>query len=58
MDPDVKVPDEKKGWRYHLDPARWARDLLCFIDAHPRAGWMWFVLMITNTILNFLDLFH
>jgi hypothetical protein len=52
---DVKAPDERKK---RLDPARWARDLLHFIDCHPRAGWMWFGLMIANTIINLLDLFH
>lgn len=54
-DRNVKGPDEKKRL---LDPSRVARDLLRFIDCHPRAGWMWFGLMMLNTLLNFLDLFH
>jgi hypothetical protein len=31
---------------------------LAWIDSHPRVGWYWTVLLILNTILNFLDLFH
>lgn len=52
-DPNVKVPKRKR-----LDPQRWMHDVLAFIDCHPRTGWMWFGLMILNTLLNLLDLFH
>jgi hypothetical protein len=52
-DPDVKAPDKRKGGRPSLNER-----FLAFIDNHPRCGWYIMAILLLNTLLNLLDLFH
>jgi hypothetical protein len=46
---DVKAPDD--------EPRGWKR-VLAFVDSHPRCGWYVMAVLLLNTLLNLLDLFH
>ena len=55
-EPDVK-PDEAPRSPPDDPCTLWDR-FLYFIDHHPRCGWYIVGLLLLNTLLNLLDLFH